>query len=429
MRLTSFLRGFSQTVRRGVESVAGRVADLPCPRCLLALGVGLALILTIVGAIAGVQALLAALIVIVGLAILGAAVFVLPGRLVADLPDLGSPPPDDHITLKDQQTIRGDREKRLNDLRIGLLQAIAGLAVLVTLLTTLLQLQATQKQTTDQLDLTRRGQIADRFTKAIDQLGQPGPDKLDVRLGGIYGLEQIARDARDDRTRLAAYEVLTAYVRGHAIWNPSASVDLDTDLQTRAPDIQAVVTVLARRDPANSDPPIDLHGADLRVAILASALLDRANLRAAHLDRALLASAHLERALLVGAHLDHALLASAHLERADLGDAYLEGAYLASARLESADLDSAYLEFAQLSFAHLDRANLHAAHLKGADLSSAHLERAELFQADLQGADLRGAHLEGAELMQAHLGGALADGKTTWPNRFDWKAAGVRMES
>jgi hypothetical protein len=40
--------------------------------------------------------------------------------------------------------------------------------------------------------LNRAGQITDRFTKAIEQLGH---EELDVRLGGIYALERIARDS------------------------------------------------------------------------------------------------------------------------------------------------------------------------------------------------------------------------------------------
>ena len=39
-------------------------------------------------------------------------------------------------------------------------------------------------------ELTEQGQVTDRFTKAIEQLGS---DKLDVRIGGIYALERIAR--------------------------------------------------------------------------------------------------------------------------------------------------------------------------------------------------------------------------------------------
>lgn len=42
------------------------------------------------------------------------------------------------------------------------------------------------------LKLTGQGQVTDRYTKAIDQ---PGPDKIDVRIGGINALQRIARDS------------------------------------------------------------------------------------------------------------------------------------------------------------------------------------------------------------------------------------------
>lgn len=59
--------------------------------------------------------------------------------------------------------------------------------------------------------LSREGQVTDRYTKAIEQLGS---DKLDVRIGGIYALERIARDsARDHPTVM---EVLTAFIREHS---------------------------------------------------------------------------------------------------------------------------------------------------------------------------------------------------------------------
>ena len=43
--------------------------------------------------------------------------------------------------------------------------------------------------------LSREGQVTDRYTKAIEQLGS---DKLDVRIGGIYALERVARDSARD---------------------------------------------------------------------------------------------------------------------------------------------------------------------------------------------------------------------------------------
>ena len=60
--------------------------------------------------------------------------------------------------------------------------------------------------------LNRAGQLTDRFTKAIEQLGNE--KALDVRLGGIYALERIARDSKEDHPQVI--EVLTAYAREHA---------------------------------------------------------------------------------------------------------------------------------------------------------------------------------------------------------------------
>lgn len=68
--------------------------------------------------------------------------------------------------------------------------------------------------------LNRQGQITDRFTNAIEQLGSK---ELAVRLGGIYALERIARDSPDYRSQIM--EVLTAYVRERAPWRPGPEDD------------------------------------------------------------------------------------------------------------------------------------------------------------------------------------------------------------
>src|ERR1035441_3413443 len=72
--------------------------------------------------------------------------------------------------------------------------------------------------------LTEQGQVTDRYTRAIEQLGS---DKLDVRIGGIYALERIARDsARDHPTVM---EVLAAFIREHSRepWPPRQSAVSD----------------------------------------------------------------------------------------------------------------------------------------------------------------------------------------------------------
>jgi hypothetical protein len=50
----------------------------------------------------------------------------------------------------------------------------------------------------------------DTYVKAIEQLGH---DKMEVRLGAIYALERIARDAEDFDLHWSIMETLSAYIR------------------------------------------------------------------------------------------------------------------------------------------------------------------------------------------------------------------------
>jgi uncharacterized protein YjbI with pentapeptide repeats len=398
--------------------------------------------------------------VVVGIAGLLVVVLVAPSRFVHD------------------RSLEGLRVQ--NEIRTTLLQGLGGAVLVVGAYLTYRQLRT-----------TREGQVTERYTRAIDQLGHP---QLDVRIGGIYALERIARDSPTDRATIG--EVLAAFVRSHAPWPPrlpgqyiaTAPIDEVPELQVRAPDVQASLTVLGRGGfarPEGRGDRLDLHAVDLRHAHLVGADLERAYLRGARLEGANLMRASLERADLMGARLERAVLGGAKLVEANLEGARLEGAnlksaslqraYLRGARLEGADLGRAYLERARLMGVDLERANLEGAdleranldgahfeeanlvvanlkgaylvavHLEGADLRGAqlegadlasailagaylmraHLAGAKLMRANLEGADLRSTDLEGADLGGARLEGAVADEHTAWPAGFDWRAAGV----
>jgi Pentapeptide repeats (8 copies) len=182
--------------------------------------------------------------------------------------------------------------------------------------------------------LSREAQVTDRYTKAIEQLGS---DKgLDVRIGGIYALERIARDSPRDHPTIM--EVLTAFVRERSRerWPPAEDGAKPPDRLTR-PDVQAAVTVIGRRTIRHDSRQINLVAAqliyaDLSGADLSGANLYRADLSGADLYRADLGGAVLTGAVLAGAHLAFARLPSANLDGADLGGAVLTGAVLAGAR-------------------------------------------------------------------------------------------------
>jgi hypothetical protein len=200
-------------------------------------------------------------------------------------------------------------------------------------------------------ELTEQGQVTDRYTKAIEQLGS---DKLDVRIGGIYALERIARDSPRDHPTVV--EVLAAFIREHSreLW-PLPGPDDDDLVRVTRPDVQAAATVLGRRDRERDVRRIDLSGANLpradlggevsRTVFRASAVLGAdfrdADFRGADLSGANLPQTNLVGADLTGACLVGADLTGAVLDRAFLNSADLTGAVLTNARYARADFTAA----------------------------------------------------------------------------------------
>ena len=165
--------------------------------------------------------------------------------------------------------------------------------------------------------LSREGQVTDRYTKAIEQLGA---EKLDVRIGGIYALERVARDSKRDHPTVM--EVLTAFIRVHSHEQWSGPYpDGDPEAKWTRPDIQAAVTVVTRRDAKRDIRKIDLGVADLGGADLSGADLSGADLRGTDFRAADLSYVDLTGADLRGANLNFANLDGANLDGANFGTA------------------------------------------------------------------------------------------------------------
>ena len=324
-------------------------------------------------------------------------------------------PVADWLAHHDVGSVRGTlHETAVDNARGRLLTLGAGLVAVAALVFTALNFSLLRRNS-EQADqwqrrtheLTEQGQVTDRYTKAIEQLGS---DKLDVRIGGIYALERIARDSARDHP--AVMEVLTAFIREHSRepWPPQDHPDKEQERSTR-PDVQAAVTVVGRRDAERDIRPINLTGADLTGADLTSAFLSGAQLSGAQLPGADFTGAFLGRAdlrdtFLGGAMLIRADLTGARLDGADLAVAFLGGASLAGASLGYAQLPGAQLSGADLTRAYLSGADLTRAYLTGADFAGARLDGADFAGARLDGADFAGARLDGADFAGARLDGA-----------------------
>ena len=300
------------------------------------------------------------------------------------------------------------RLKAQNDVRSTILQGFAGVVLLLGAYFTWRQLtlQRSQQATAAEQSqyLARELAITDALSKAVVYLGD---ERLIVRLGGIYTLERIYKDSPADRAAIG--EILTAYLRQHSPWAPSSEEQFTQrapgeslpKLSVRAPDVQAVLTVLARNSEAGEGygRVLDFSQTDLRRADLNRGRLIGANFSMANLEGSDFAYAELS-----GCNFTLANLANANLIGADLEAAIFQDANLAGANLARTRLVSALLTAANLSGALLAEANLQGALLADAKLRSAVLTNARLEDALLAGADLEDAVLDRASIDEANLG-------------------------
>jgi Pentapeptide repeats (9 copies)/Pentapeptide repeats (8 copies) len=262
-------------------------------------------------------------------------------------------------------------EKRVeleNSSRATLAQTLGGAILLAGLYFTWRNLLVTEEK-----------QITERFTKAIELLGSK---EKDIRLGGIYALERIAKDSPKDHWTIM--EILTSYVRDKSSrFKEGTEVHFFKRVKTRIPDydaeIQAILTVLGRRNipKGMEEQNLDLKSADLSgFTFSQNSNFANTNFREANLSKATLKGAIFTSADFSDANLWNADLGSADFRKADLRYANLSAAKCNATKLDAARLESTFLCEADLRESSLISANLSEAHLSGARFNKADLSKA-----------------------------------------------------
>lgn len=340
--------------------------------------------------------------------------------------------------------------------RVVMIQGIGGLFAFVAAATGLLN-----------FNISKEKQATERFIKAVEMLGHNNPN---IRLAGIYTLEQIVETSPEDNWRVI--DILTAFIRqqthlgfdkiepfswktpsdeyysGYDDYYDDDDYYDESEIPYRVPnknykphkckiDVQAALTALGRRVYTHQGGKLqilDLSRTDLSDAVLTGNLsginleeaqmqcvtfkdadLTRANLGKASLVKAVFDSVELRNATLQGANLNLAKLENTNLREANLSFTDCKDVTFVSCVFEKVNLNHASLASVALSNVNLENVTLESAclrnaDLKGAKLSGAKLKGANLERANLSGAKLQGAILQSANLERANLSGAELQG-------------------
>ena len=351
-------------------------------------------------------------------------VLVLIGVLAAGLAVLGwvlapgwvSPPiaPDSPLAqvVADEASRRAAVSATRTALVTGLLGVVALLALWINNATARAALTnaevavSNSRVAVETLRVGERGHLTDRYAKAIEQLGD---DKLAVRLGGIYGLQQYAEDSNRPGDQQTVVEVLSTFIRDK-LDGVGGSDPEKGGPRTPEADVLAAVSVLAQLPPREGVVRAYIPGALFHSINISGARLAGGNLSGVRMETVQIRSADLS-----GINLDGADLGNASLTRCNLTGASLLGTIFREGFLSYSKLHDAHLEGADLGTAKFEETELHGAHLTGADLGNADLSWAILPGADLRDTYLFRTNFEGAVLDGVDFAGArdLVDGQLT----------------
>lgn len=279
------------------------------------------------------------------------------------------------------------------------------------------------------------GQITDRYSKAVEQLGS---ENVTVRIGGLYALKRIAEDSLDHDFP-TVLDVLTHFIRfptpyhsaqkelssGEEFRKADANKTIPNDI-LKIPDILTAIrisTALLKRVHDSRSAPyldfcsgkfsyMDMSDADfshtnISLSQFCFAILDQAdfqharamkvNLRGAHATRARLNDvdfgtksifndAQLKFTLFSESKLSHAQFINSNLKHVEFDDAILTNSSFENCKMEGGTFVGA-----KMNWSYFKKAELTGARFDGANLRNSTFIEAELFAPAFKDADLHGA--------------------------------------
>ena len=197
------------------------------------------------------------------------------------------------------------------------------------------------KAAIEQVILTRKGNLTDRFTKSVDLIGS---DSTSTVVGGVFALEQIAQEEPEIYHNVIM-EILTGFIREQAhfsykeLQTEVKEAGSGKDYQEPKADIQAALTVIGRRN------NIDLENGkrwylwrtNLRSMNFTDGNFDNFNFYSCNLINAKMNGTSLKGTILISAVLIEARLIGAILDATILQDTIFSHADFHNATIKNTD--------------------------------------------------------------------------------------------
>jgi uncharacterized protein YjbI with pentapeptide repeats len=245
------------------------------------------------------------------------------------------------------------------------LQAIGGAFFFVTAYVALKQLRVAEASR----QLTEDKNLTDRFVKAAEMLADR--ERMEVRLGGIYTLERIARDSPNDHWTVM--QLLIGFVEDRAK-EPDAFDFL-------AKDITAALTAIGKRNVENDPKFVTRTGAQH---------LTKLELRASYLCFATLSWLNFDRAKLELVNLSSSQLVMVSLKYASIGDCAISQTWFFSGELTGAFFEKCNLSGSKFVETVVKDCRFSGCDLTGAVFMFADLSETQFFKkSNLLGTDFR----------------------------------------
>lgn len=251
----------------------------------------------------------------------------------------------------------------------------AGTALFAQVVLTRRNIQVSRDIATEKADSDREGQITERYTRAIDHLGN---ETMAIRLGGIYALERIAKDSSKDNVTIM--EVLTAYVREHCY----SMSRLDTQLwrvreEMKNPTLTLEHMDAYRREESALVVTITRSNTDIRATL---DVIGRRNMAYEAMTGPvpLNFSGIVIRGLFFGIHFENAGFYNSTLREVYFGFSRLERAAFRKARVENVKFVSVVLDSTDFTGALFDRVAFSDTDLRGTvGLTQWHVDQCMFF--------------------------------------------------